>query len=395
MATSTPKLTVNSLPNGVVENYKDLKRRFRTHIKQQKKQTKTYLAINSISRREGESIQAFITRYTDETTQINKLNEDQRITGFIHRVKIKSQVEFVSTERLESYDELIDKVYSWLQSKETASEGRPIIFMDRNAGEKLQKGGYGEALERRTKKKEIDIAQLGMIPSTMHSAVLYQSEVGHGVIMSEYQDRLVVNVFESQIGRNMEAYVHDMVTKRIGPLPEAPGKVKFLIVVKDYFTKWVGAKPPTGATRKHVKRFVWEHVVYRFGISQMTVLDSRRQFEEGVSLQFCKRFKNLSNLYLHIPSSKQGFNEGHEQRNSQRDRKDYGQHTNKKNKESILDAKRKKIFEKTVSTYKPRDYMFRLTTQARWKTLGKWEQPGKVPTRYYTLMEHGPMFSRP
>ncbi|GKB89569.1 hypothetical protein Tco_0961841, partial [Tanacetum coccineum] len=32
------------------------------------------------------------------------------------------------------------------------------------------------------------IAELGMIPFTMHSTVLYQSEVGPGVIMSEYQD---------------------------------------------------------------------------------------------------------------------------------------------------------------------------------------------------------------
>ncbi|GKE11378.1 hypothetical protein Tco_1414929 [Tanacetum coccineum] len=45
----------NNLPKGVVLNYEDLKRRFRTHFNQQKKQTKTYLAINGIKRREGES----------------------------------------------------------------------------------------------------------------------------------------------------------------------------------------------------------------------------------------------------------------------------------------------------------------------------------------------------
>ncbi|GJY49749.1 hypothetical protein Tco_0439705 [Tanacetum coccineum] len=32
------------------------------------------------------------------------------------------------------------------------------------------------------------IVKLGMIPSTMHAAVLYQSKVGPEVIMSEYQD---------------------------------------------------------------------------------------------------------------------------------------------------------------------------------------------------------------
>ncbi|GJR44128.1 reverse transcriptase domain-containing protein [Tanacetum coccineum] len=28
-----------------------------------------------------------------------------------------------------------------------------------------------------------------------------------------------------------------------GPFPEGPGKVKFLIVAMDYFTKWIEAKP--------------------------------------------------------------------------------------------------------------------------------------------------------
>ncbi|GKA99411.1 reverse transcriptase domain-containing protein [Tanacetum coccineum] len=39
---------------------------------------------------------------------------------------------------------------------------------------------------------------------------------------------------------------HDMDAKGInidGPFPEGPGKVKFLIVAIDYFTKWIEAKP--------------------------------------------------------------------------------------------------------------------------------------------------------
>ncbi|GJX03637.1 hypothetical protein Tco_0189553 [Tanacetum coccineum] len=85
----TTRVWWNSLPKGVVENYEDLKRRFRSCFKQHKKQTKTHLAIN---------------------------------------------------ELLESYDGLIKKVYSLLQAEETASEGKSITFMDRNAGEKPLKG---------------------------------------------------------------------------------------------------------------------------------------------------------------------------------------------------------------------------------------------------------------
>ncbi|GKD44956.1 reverse transcriptase domain-containing protein [Tanacetum coccineum] len=136
----TTRVWWNSLPKGVVENYEDLKRRFRSRFKQHKKQTKTHLAINGIKRKEAESVRAFITRYTDETAQITRLNEDQRIAGFIYGVKIKSLVKFVPIELPKSYGGLIKKVYSLLQAEETASEGKLITFMDRNAGEKPLKG---------------------------------------------------------------------------------------------------------------------------------------------------------------------------------------------------------------------------------------------------------------
>ncbi|GKB38268.1 reverse transcriptase domain-containing protein [Tanacetum coccineum] len=38
-----------------------------------------------------------------------------------------------------------------------------------------------------------------------------------------------------------------------GPFPEGPGKVKFLIVAIDYFTKWIEAKPVTTITGNQVK----------------------------------------------------------------------------------------------------------------------------------------------
>nr|GEX45743.1 RNA-directed DNA polymerase like [Tanacetum cinerariifolium] len=40
------------------------------------------------------------------------------------------------------------------------------------------------------------------------------------------------------------------------PLPEAPGKVKFVIVAVDNFTKWIEAKPLAKTTRKEVKKFL-------------------------------------------------------------------------------------------------------------------------------------------
>ncbi|GJZ96785.1 reverse transcriptase domain-containing protein [Tanacetum coccineum] len=142
----------NSLPKGMVTSYEDLKRRFRTHFKQQKKQTKTHLAINGIKKKKGETVRAFISRYTDETTHITRLNDDQRIAGFVHGVK-KSLVKFISTKLLKSYDGLMEKTHSWLQAEETASERRPITFMDSSTGDKTQKGKPWKAPEKKNRDK--------------------------------------------------------------------------------------------------------------------------------------------------------------------------------------------------------------------------------------------------
>ncbi|GKC59970.1 reverse transcriptase domain-containing protein [Tanacetum coccineum] len=68
----------NSQKAGSILNYEDLKAKFRSHFSQQKKFTKTHLAVHNIMQREGESTRAFATRYTDDTLQILGLPEDQR-----------------------------------------------------------------------------------------------------------------------------------------------------------------------------------------------------------------------------------------------------------------------------------------------------------------------------
>ncbi|GKD68338.1 reverse transcriptase domain-containing protein, partial [Tanacetum coccineum] len=67
----------NSQKIGSILNYEDLKAKFRSHFSQQKKFTKTHLAVHNIKQRECESTRAFITRYTDDTLQILGLHEEQ------------------------------------------------------------------------------------------------------------------------------------------------------------------------------------------------------------------------------------------------------------------------------------------------------------------------------
>ncbi|GKB71705.1 reverse transcriptase domain-containing protein [Tanacetum coccineum] len=59
-----------------------------------------------------------------------------------------------------------------------------------------------------------------------------------------------------------------------GPFPEGPGKVKFFIVVMDYFTKWIEAKVVATITGNQVKKFVWGNIVCHFGLPGEIVSDN-------------------------------------------------------------------------------------------------------------------------
>ncbi|GJS65156.1 reverse transcriptase domain-containing protein [Tanacetum coccineum] len=60
---------------------------------------------------------------------------------------------------------------------------------------------------------------------------------------------------------------------------------RILVVAIDYFTKWVEAKPLISTTGKHMEKFVWEHIVCRFGRPQAIISDNGKQFVEGTFLR--------------------------------------------------------------------------------------------------------------
>ncbi|GJY78823.1 reverse transcriptase domain-containing protein [Tanacetum coccineum] len=107
----------NSQKAGSILDYKDLKAKFRSHFSQQKKFTKTHLAVQNIKQREGESTRAFITRYTDDTLQILGLHEEQRISGFVHGLRMRILVEHLSTDLPSTYKGLMEKTYTWVEAR--------------------------------------------------------------------------------------------------------------------------------------------------------------------------------------------------------------------------------------------------------------------------------------
>ncbi|GJU61545.1 reverse transcriptase domain-containing protein [Tanacetum coccineum] len=75
----------------------------------------------------------------------------------------------------------------------------------------------------------------------------------------------------------------------LGPLPQAHGKVKFVIVAIDYFTKWIEAKPLTKTTKKEVKKFVWDNIICRFGLPRIIVTDNGTNFVSDPFKSWCKK----------------------------------------------------------------------------------------------------------
>ncbi|GKA36579.1 reverse transcriptase domain-containing protein [Tanacetum coccineum] len=75
----------------------------------------------------------------------------------------------------------------------------------------------------------------------------------------------------------------------VGPFPEGPGKVKFLIVAIDYFTKWIEAKDVATITGNQVKKLVWDNIVCRFGLPGEIISDNGKQFRDNPFKDWCEK----------------------------------------------------------------------------------------------------------
>ncbi|GJY43595.1 reverse transcriptase domain-containing protein [Tanacetum coccineum] len=74
-----------------------------------------------------------------------------------------------------------------------------------------------------------------------------------------------------------------------GPFPEGHGKVKFLIVAIDYFTKWIEVKPVATITGNQIKKFIWDNIVCRFGLLGEIISDNGKQFQDNPFKDWCEK----------------------------------------------------------------------------------------------------------
>ncbi|GJT41080.1 reverse transcriptase domain-containing protein [Tanacetum coccineum] len=84
-----------------------------------------------------------------------------------------------------------------------------------------------------------------------------------------------------------------------GPFPEGPGKVKFLIVAMDYFTKWIEAKAVATITGNQVKKFVWDNIVCRFGLPGEIISDNGKQFVDNPFKDWCDKL-NITQRFASV-----------------------------------------------------------------------------------------------
>nr|GEU95864.1 hypothetical protein [Tanacetum cinerariifolium] len=74
-----------------------------------------------------------------------------------------------------------------------------------------------------------------------------------------------------------------------GPFLEGQGKVKFLIVAIDYFTKWIEANPVAMITRRQVKKYIWDNIVCRFRLPGEIISDNGKQFRDNPFKDWCEK----------------------------------------------------------------------------------------------------------
>jgi len=79
----------------------------------------------------------------------------------------------------------------------------------------------------------------------------------------------------------------------VGPMEASGGKkrLKNLLVLTDYSTKWIEAKSFQQVTEKQVEDFVWENIICRHGIPYEIVTDNGTNLTSGKIKAFCDKWK--------------------------------------------------------------------------------------------------------
>lgn len=82
----------------------------------------------------------------------------------------------------------------------------------------------------------------------------------------------------------------------VGPMPTAPGNNRYMITATDYFTKWIEAAPLAKIRDTDVIKFLWSHIITRFGVPRSFIADNGTQFDSQKLRSFCEEFGIKNNF---------------------------------------------------------------------------------------------------
>ena len=68
----------------------------------------------------------------------------------------------------------------------------------------------------------------------------------------------------------------------------APGQKVFLLIVTDYFSKWVEAEALRRITDLQIRKFLRTYVITSFGVPHEIITDNGPQFTSHNFKDFCK-----------------------------------------------------------------------------------------------------------
>ncbi|XP_060184694.1 uncharacterized protein LOC132614297 [Lycium barbarum] len=77
----------------------------------------------------------------------------------------------------------------------------------------------------------------------------------------------------------------------VGPFLWAPDKTQFILLMTDYFSKWVKAQAREKVREKEVIDFIYEHIICRFGVPAEIACDNGKQFIGSKVSKFFEEYK--------------------------------------------------------------------------------------------------------
>ncbi|KAD3337495.1 hypothetical protein E3N88_33015 [Mikania micrantha] len=114
------RLWFNSLPDGSIDTFEDLSRKFLANFVQQKRYTRDPVELHNIKQKEDEDLQAFMERYKLESLSIGGATEQMRVSGFIHGVRPRQLIEDLNRKIPKTMEEPMERTEAFVRGKEAA-----------------------------------------------------------------------------------------------------------------------------------------------------------------------------------------------------------------------------------------------------------------------------------